>query len=122
MDLTAGTEQLLQILIIISMVLLVPVAVGLVVVLFKLAFLIHSAQDFMRFATGELAPMMKEARNLLIHLETIGHQASTGMLELGNALHQAAPAMRKGAEQVSAGAKSLLSGINRSFQGPPSSP
>jgi hypothetical protein len=119
MMLTAGTEQLLQIFIVLAAVLLIPVAVGLMVVLFKLAFLIHSTSEFLRLASYELAPVIKDLRRLADQLEHMGHKASSSVQELGAGLSQAQPLLKKGFGSISQGASAILSGIGRSFRKTP---
>ncbi len=113
--LTPGTEHLLQILIILSAVLLIPVAVGLIIVLFKVAFLVHSTSEFVRVAIYELMPVVKELRLMVANLETMTDKAAAGMQELGNALHNTSPILKRGVAQVKSGTNALISGIARSF-------
>lgn len=118
MNLTTGTEQLLQVFIVLAGILLIPVVIGLVVVLFKLAFLIHSTSEFLRMASYELTPLVKELRLIVNHLEHIGKQASTGVQEVSNTLHHTGPALKKGLGQLKVGIGAIFSGISRSFERP----
>lgn len=116
MTFTPGTEQLLQVFIVLAAVLLIPVAVGFLLVLFKLAFLLHSVQEFVRIATYELTPLIKELRLIVDHLEDLGHKAAVSVQEIREGIHHAGPLLRKGIDQVRAGTSALVSGISRSFE------
>jgi hypothetical protein len=115
MNFTPGTEQLLQGLIILSGLLMIPVIVGVMVVLFQLAFLIHSTSEFLTFASYELGPMVKDIRQMVGHLEEIGERTSSGVQELGNNLQHAAPILQRGLSRFKIGTSALISGITRSF-------
>jgi hypothetical protein len=115
MTLSAGTEQLLQWLIIIAGVLLIPVGLGIIVVLFKLAFLIHSASDFLAFATYELSPVIKEIRKTVDHIGTIGERASVGAYEVSQGIKNTGPLVKSGLSKLKVGTWALVSGIGRSF-------
>lgn len=116
MTFAPATEQLLQLFIIVSGVLLVPVVVGLLLVLFKLAFLLHSTQQLLTVASYEMAPLVKQLRLVVDHLEDIGQRTSSGVQEIGNSIHQAGPLLKRGMGQVRLGASALLTGLSRSFQ------
>lgn len=115
MTLTPETEHLLQIFILFAGILLVPVMVGVLVVLFKLAFLIHSSSEFLAAASSELSPLIKELRLMVGHLEDIGKQASSGMQGLGNSLSYTRPIVTGGLRRLRLGASAVVSGISRSF-------
>ncbi len=115
MTLAPGTEHLLQLLILTSIVLLIPVFVGVTVVLFKLAFLIHSTSDFVNFASNELTPVVKELRLTVDHLETMGHRASSGMQDMGQTLQSVRPLVKTGVARTKTFASALISGLKRSF-------
>jgi predicted PurR-regulated permease PerM len=114
-SLTPETEHLLQMFIILSSVLLIPVVVGLIVIAFKFAFLLHSASEFLAFASNELTPVIQDLRSIADRLENISQKASSGVEDLGNTLTQAGPLLKGGMAKATSGLSSLLAGIGRSF-------
>lgn len=116
MNFASETEQLLQLFIILSAVLLIPVTVAFIVVLFKLAFLIHSTSEFLTFAANELSPVLKDIRLLATHFEEIGQRASSAVKDIGNVVSQTTPLVKQGANKLVNNILSVLSGINRSFE------
>ena len=99
-SLTPETEHLLQFFIILSSVLIIPVVVGLIVISFKLAFLIHSASDFLAFATHELSPLIQDLRSIADRLENMSERASSGVEDIGNTLNQAGPLLKTGVSKL----------------------
>lgn len=112
---TAETEQILRIFIIVAGVMVIPVAVALMMVLFKLAFLLHSAQELMTIATHELSPLLKEARLLVTHLESISQQASSGVQGVSNTVQQAGPLFKKSIHSVKQSFLGMIGGLYQSF-------
>lgn len=116
MTLTPETEQLLQWFIILSGILIIPVVVAALVVMFKLAFLIHSTSEFLTVARYELFPLIKEIRLTVDHVEDISQRASAGMKELSQGISQLRPLVSDGADRFKVGFEALVSGIKRSFR------
>ncbi len=113
--LSPGTEQLLQIFIGIAALLLIPVAVSLVVVLFKLAFLMHAVQELVRMVSYELVPLLKDVRSLANKLEVIGRSASNSVQGLGSTLQQIGPLLKEGIARLRTSISASVSGLGRSF-------
>lgn len=116
MTLSTETEQLLQWFIIIAGVLLIPVFIGISILLFKASFLLHSTSEFVRLASYELTPILKDLGRLSSNLGNISHKASSGVQELGSGIHHITPLVKKGLEKVKLGTSAVASGISRSFE------
>jgi len=119
MTLSPETEHLLQQFIFLSGILLIPVAIALLVVLFKAAFLIHSTSDFVRVASNELTPLMQDLRLMVANLEQAGQSASSGIHSFGDSIHSLGPALKQGLDKARVGVAALLSNLgitNRRFK------
>ncbi len=116
MSFTPGTEHLLQVFIILCGVLFIPVAIGLLVVLFKLAFLLHSASELLTFVSCELTPLVKELRSTVDHIENIGQKASSGVRDIENGIESVKPVVQSGFHNLKVVTSALVSGISRSFE------
>jgi hypothetical protein len=115
MNLAPGTEYLLQIFIILSGVLLIPLVVSLIVVIFKLAFLVHSASDFLAFASSELTPILRELRSTADHVESISQKAALRVQDINNSIESARPTVEKSIQKTKSFTKAVFTGVLRSF-------
>lgn len=115
MPFTLESSQFVQGLYLLILVLAVPIAVGLLVVLFQLAFLLHSVTDFVRFVTYELTPVVKDIRALADSASRIGLKASAGVKGLENLVGQVGPCLKEGASRLKSSASAIFSGVGRSF-------
>jgi len=113
MTLSPETEHLLQQFIFLSGILLIPVAIALLVVLFKAAFLIHSTSDLVRTASTELTPMMQDLRTMIANLEQAGQSASSGIHSFGDGIQSLGPVLMQGLDKARAGVATLLSSLGR---------
>lgn len=115
MPFTLESSQFVQGLYLLILVLAVPIAVGLIVVLFQLAFLLHSVTDFVRFATYELTPVVKDIRALADSASRIGLKTAAGVKGLENLVGQVGPLVKEGATRLKHSASSIFSGVSRSL-------
>lgn len=116
--LTPQTEQWLRVVLIGIGLLLIPVTVALMVVLFKLAFLLHSVYELVTIARYELFPILKDLRLTVDNVEEITHRTSAGLQEVSHQINQIRPNVHYGIRKVQTGVKALVSGLRRSFDEP----
>ena len=109
------TEHLLQFFILTAGVLLIPVLIGLMVVVLQLAFLIHSTSEFVRFATGELLPVIRDVRLMMGNLNDVSLRVTSGIQEASQTLQQTGPLLKQGATQLQKRALAFFSGLQSTF-------
>ncbi len=102
-------ESQLEILTTVSWVLLMPVGVLLVIVLFKLAFILHGVSEFWTVARYELYPTLKDLRQVASRAEILSEKAVTGV----ETLEKGAVAAGQGIEKL----KGFSEGFSSNFGG-----
>ncbi len=88
-------ESQLEILTTVSWVLLMPVGVLLVIVLFKLAFILHGVSEFWAVARYELYPTLKDLRQVASRAEILSEKAVTGVETLEKGVEAAGQGVQK---------------------------
>jgi hypothetical protein len=111
----------------IAWLLLIAVGFLLVMVLSKLAFLLHSVSEFFGVVRYELFPVLKELRQTASHLQVLSGKLVDGLNAVEKGVEVATPPLQQGlrmaqnvthtvSQRAGNGVSSLLGGIRRSFQ------
>ena len=98
--LTPETEYWLRLFIIISLALAVPLGITLMVLLFKMMFLLHSVSDFLKMARYELLPVIQEVRQLAEGIGGLAGSASDGFKKMRKTLALTGPHLERLAERL----------------------
>lgn len=80
----------------VAWVILIPVGLLLTVVLFKLAFLLHTVSDFVGVARYELMPLLRELQQTSAHLETLSAKVVASVESVEKGVHAVKPTLSKG--------------------------
>jgi uncharacterized protein YoxC len=94
MPLSAETEHIFQIIMIILALGLIPIVIGVVMILIKVSSLLECTTSLIRMLTYELGPLMKEVYLLVSHAEEIGFRASSGVQDVSEGVKKVGPLLK----------------------------
>lgn len=80
----------------VAWIILIPVGLLLTMVLFKLAFLLHTVSDFVGVARYELIPLLRELQQTSTHLETLSAKVVASVESVEKGVHAIKPTLSKG--------------------------